>query len=601
MSTSPTARRPSVADDPWAGPCEALIPELERALAAAGASVAPGWVAGQLALNDGPDGDLALPLHRPAASVPLPPDELARRLAPAVAIAPPVLSAHAVGGYLDFRVDPAWLCEATLDRIRERGERFGWSEGGSEAVCVEHTSANPTGPLHVGRIRNSILGDTFARVLRAAGRPVTTQYYVDDIGRQAAMITWIWSKPPAQWPQEIAASLDGAAADDPMERADRRYGRPYPAVSAYLKTHPDAAQEVAALSESLESGTAPPQHRAMAQATLEGMLVSLARIGVRFDELVWESEFVRDGSVGRVLERLAKAPHAHWEENGALAIDASGQALPKESTLIIVARANGTSLYVTRDIAYHLSKFARFPRVVDVLGQDHRLHARTLEVLLAEIGEPRRPEFLLYQYLTTPEGGGMSTRKGTAVYLDALLDEAEARAQKEVRARWPEVNEADVGEIAAAVGAGAVRYHILRVAADKSVTFRWEDALSFEGRSGPFVQYAFVRATSLLRKAGEAAPFPYRGGELGAPEELALVRVLARWPRVIDYTARTGHVHTVAGYAHDLAEAFNRFYQSVPVLKAGAARSSRLALVDATRTTLGGVLDLCGVPRLERM
>ncbi|HEV2166941.1 MAG TPA: DALR anticodon-binding domain-containing protein, partial [Thermoplasmata archaeon] len=136
----------------------------------------------------------------------------------------------------------------------------------------------------------------------------------------------------------------------------------------------------------------------------------------------------------------------------------------------------------------------------------------------------------------------------------------------------------------------------------KSVAFRWEDALSFEGRSGPFVQYAFVRATSLLKKAeADVPPFPYRGADLTTEEERALVRTLARWPRVLAYTARTAHVHTVAGYAHDLAEAFNRFYQSVPVLRAGPERASRLALVHASRTTLGVVLDLLGVPSIDRM
>ncbi len=416
------------------------------------------------------------------------------------------------------------------------------------------------------------------------------------------MVTWIWSRPPAEWPSEILDALAGTPLDDPNERPDLHYGRPYPLVSAYLKTHPDAAQEVAAITETLEAGRAPPRHHEIVEATLKGMLASLERIGVTFDELVWESGFLADGSVPKVVERLTNAPHAIREENGALAIEASGYGLPKESAKIIVARGNGTSLYVTRDIAYHLSKFARFPRVIDVLGQDHLLHARTLEALLNEMGEARRPEFVLYQYLTAPTGRAMSTRKGTAVYLDTLLDEAIELARQEVRSRWPESPDAEVERIAAAVASGAVRYHILRIAPDKAVAFRWEDALSFEGRSGPFVQYAYVRATSLLKKAeGESPPFRLRGADLGAPEERDLIRTISRWPRTVAYAARSAHVHAVATYAHDLAEAFNRFYQAVPVLKAGAERSSRLALVEASRTTLGVVLDLLGVPSIDRM
>ncbi len=599
--TIPAGRATTAGGDPWARALDPLLPLLEERLAAAGARVDPGWVAAQLDLSEGGAGDLAIALHRPAKAAGLAPSALAEAVARGFPSTAAVPTATAVGAYVNFAVDPSWLAETTLGLVRERGARFGWAEGTGAAVCVEHTSANPTGPLHIGRIRNSLIGDTLARLLRASGRSVTTQYYVDDVGRQAAMITWIWSRPPAEWPSEVRDAVATGGPTRPDEPADRRLGRPYPAVSTYLKTHPEAAAEVGAITEALEGGRAPPRHRELAEAVLAGMLASLARIGVAFDEFVWESSFLTDGSVPKVLERLAASPHALREENGALAIDAEAHHLPKESSRIIVARANGTSLYVTRDIAYHLSKFARFPEVIDVLGQDHLLHARTLDALLAEMGESRRPEFLLYQYLTTPEGGGMSTRKGTAVHLDALLDEATERARAEVRSRWPDVAAEEVDRIAAAVGAGAVRYHIVRVAPDKAVTFRWEDALSFEGRSGPFVQYAFVRATSLLKKAETPGPYDGRGADLRTPPERDLVRTIARWPRTIAYASRTRHVHAVAGYAHDLAESFNRFYQGVPVLKSGRERESRLALVEATRTTLGGVLDLLGLPKLDRM
>src|SRR5208282_4578072 len=162
------------------------------------------------------------------------------------------------------------------------------------------------------------------------------------------------------------------------------------------------------------------------------------------------------------------------------------------------------------DLAYHLSKFARFRQVVDVLGQDHRLHALTLQALLAEIGEPRRPEFIIYQDITVPDGGRMSTRGGSAVWLDELLREAVERARREVIARRDDLAEAEIGRIAEAVATSAIRYHIARVAPEKPVVFRWEDALSFEGRSGPFCQYSYARAASVLRKSGvEGPPYPF--------------------------------------------------------------------------------------------
>jgi arginyl-tRNA synthetase len=591
---------PSLLTDPWAPFVSAVLASLAEGFRAMGVTPEAGAIAAQLNLDGGPQGDAAFPLHRFSGPARLAPPELAQKILLALPAHPEIREVHASGAYLNFRADTQRLTDRTLRTVLERGDRYGHADTGRAAACVEHTSANPTGPFHIGRVRNAIIGDTLARALRASGTPVTTHYYVDDMGRQAAMITWIWSKPRSEWPAEIRAAVDGLEVVG--EKVDTHHGRPYPAASAYLKSHPEAQAEVAAIVQQSESGTPPPQHRQLTQAILDGMLESLARLGIRFDQFVWESDFLRDGSVGDVLERLHRAPHAVQEENGAWAIDTSSYGLPKESKTVVVQRGDGTSLYVTRDLAYHLSKFARYQRVVDVLGQDHRLHAVTLDALLAELGEVRRPEFVIYQDITVPEGGRMSTRGGSAVWLDQLLAEAVERAKKEVLARREDLGTDEVDRIAEAVATGAVRYHIVRVASEKPVVFRWEDALSFEGRSGPFCQYSYVRAVSVLRKAEAAAPpYSFEADQLSDPEEAALVRVIARLPRTVDYAARRTHVHALAGYAHDLADQFNRFYHAVPVLRSGDERASRIALVAAVRQTLGNSLDLLGIPRLDAM
>jgi arginyl-tRNA synthetase len=588
--------------DPTAPFIERVLSGLTRALASAGAgAIDVDSVMRQVDLDGGPEGDAAFPVHRAAAAAKVRPEEFATRIATAFPPAEGIASVSSKGAYVNFRFDATELTRTTLDLVLSRGPEYGHGPSSdAPLVCIEHTSANPTGPFHIGRVRNGIIGDTLARVVRASGTPVVTQYYVDDMGRQATIITWIWSKPRSQWPEPIRRAVDGEEVAE--EKVDRHWGRPYPAASAYLKEHPEAQAEVAELMRKVETGSPDPRHRELSQQILDGMLASLARLGIAFDEFVWESDFLRDGSVDRVLEKMRAAPHAVREENGAWAIDASSYGLPKESTHVVFQRADGTSLYVLRDIAYHLTKFARFARVVDVLGQDHQLHARTLDALLAEYGEPRRPTYLIYQDITVPEGGRMSTRKGSAVWLDQLLEEAVERARHEVLERREDLAEADVERIAEAVATGAIRYQIVRVAPEKPVVFRWEEALSFEGRSGPFVQYSYARASSVLRKSGEAGgPFEFHADRLKEPDELELVRVIARLPRTVAYAARSGHVQAIAGYAHDLADQFNRFYHAVPVLRSGDERQSRLALVAAARQALGNTLDLLGVARLESM
>ena len=586
--------------DPTAAFVESVVSGLERALTSLAYSADRASIVRQLRVEGGPEGDAAFPVHRSAAAAKVRPDEFAARVAAAFPPTEGIAGVAAKGAYVNFRFDPVRLTAATLDLALTAGDQYGHSPPNGPTACIEHTSANPTGPFHIGRVRNAIIGDTLARLVRAAGAPVRTQYYVDDMGRQATIITWIWGKPRAEWPEPIRRAVEGE--ETPGEKVDRHWGRPYPAASAYLKEHPDAQAEVAELMRQVESGAPNPRHRELTQEILDGMLASLARLHIRFDEFVWESDFLRDGSVERVLERMRNAPHAVREENGAWAIDTSGYGLPKESTHVVFQRADGTSLYVLRDVAYHLSKFARFERVVDVLGQDHQLHARTLDALLAEVGEDRRPTYLIYQDITVPEGGRMSTRKGSAVWLDQLLEEAVDRARQEVLARREDLADEDVGRIAEAVATGAVRYQIVRIAPEKPVVFRWEEALSFEGRSGPFAQYSYARASSLLRKSGVGdGPFPFDAERLADPEELALVKVIARLPGVVAYAARSGHVQSLAEYVHDLADQFNRFYHAVPVLKSGDERASRLALVAAARQALGNSLDLLGVERLETM
>lgn len=595
-----SSERSTSATDPW----EPWTADAARRLVHAASEIAlpltDAAARELLEFSDTPATDLAAPVHRLAAAHGRPPEKVAEELASRLRADRPFRSVRATGAYVNFELDPVELVGTTLELALRQQEAYGRAPQAGAPVCVEHTSANPTGPLHVGRVRNAIIGDTLARAVRAAGGRVTTQYYVDDMGRQAAMLTWLWLRPRESWPAPVRASVEGQEV--PGEKVDHARGRPYPALSAFLKQDAATAQQVAEFVRTIEAGEVPPLHRQLGREVLEAMLASLARLGIRFDELVWESDFVRNGSVERVVERLRAAPHALQEENGAWAIDAGSYGLPKESTRVVFLRANGVSLYVTRDVAYHLEKFDRFSRVIDVLGQDHQLHARTLDALLTEIGETRRPTFVLYQDIHAPGGGRMSTRGGSAVWLDDLLDEAFDRAKAEVLKRREDLESEEIDRIAEAVASSAVRFHIVRIAPDKPVRFRWEDALSFEGRSGPFVQYAYARASSVLRKGdADDPPYPFDPALLAEPDELALVRTISQWPRTVAYAARTGHVHTLAGYAHELADRFNRFYHAVPVLSSEAPRESRVALVAAVRQTLGNALDLLGIVPLPSM
>jgi len=559
-------------------------------------------------------GDVALPLFRWAKLAGLSPQELGTTLADGFPLGETLTKVEGNAGFLNFHASPGWLLRRTLQSILALGDSYGHAPPKGKRVCVEHTSANPTGQLHVGRSRNGIVGDTYARALKAAGYDVTVQFYVDDIGRQAATLVWIWSRPVSSWPllvrEKSGVPVDGVR---PVGmKPDEWRGKPYPSASEVVKADPSAAKEVSDLVARFERGEIPePEYRRVPLDVLEGTQMTLSRIGITFDEFVWESGFILNGAVNQAIARLEASPAATREE-GALAIDASGQGLPEKDSTIYLRRSDGSTLYVARDVAYHLEKLARFDRVIDVLGEDHKLHFRALLVLLKAAGEQRKPEVFHYSFVGL-EGGKMSTRAGRVVTLDGLLDDARDAARKQVLAKRSDLAPDEAERIAERVGAGAVRFHILAVQPDKAITFRMEEALSLEGKSGPFLQYAHARASSLLHKAKEteeeALTTALAGGDAifvlpsdPDPRELALVKALSRFPSLVERVAENGTVHLLALYPYEVAERLNEFYQAVRVLGGEPAwLPFRLALVAAARQVLHNALELIGVEPLERM
>ncbi len=327
---------------------------------------------------------------------------------------------------------------------------------------------------------------------------------------------------------------------------------------------------------------------------IDGQKQTLERINISFDKYVWESQFVRDGTVHKIIEKLKKTKYARLKD-GALVLDLTHFGLEKD---FVLTRLDGTTLYTTRDIAYHVWKFDNADIMINVLGEDQKLAMDQLKCALEILGLERWPQMVFYSFISLPEGR-MSTRKGTTVDLDDLLDEALERAYIEVHKRRPELSEGEKRRIAEIVGMGAVRFDIIKVAPEKMMTFRWEDALDFEKQGAPFIQYSHARACSILDKAKLKK---FNPNMLVEPQEIELIKKMAMFPNVVDAVAHCLKPHILATYARELAETFNQFYGFVPVLKAeGDLRDARLALVNCTRIVLANVLDLLGIMAPESM
>ncbi|NHN63885.1 arginine--tRNA ligase [Haloarcula sp. JP-Z28] len=492
------------------------------------------------------------------------------------------------GPYVNFLPSEAYFAE-TLQSVTESG--FGRLPDRDTSVVVEHTSANPTGPVHVGRARNPIIGDAVARVLDYAGYDVDRHYYVNDAGRQIAVFTWAYETFDED-------DLPEPERESPEYEMVRYYRKGNTVLEDGDPDEVEAAEaEVQSILQGLEDGDEETYERVaeVVDTVLGGMQDTLGRLPAEFDEFVKETKFMRNGDTDDLVDRLKGLDCAVYEE------DAWQLDLPDFEKNLVFLRSDGTSLYTTRDLAHHEWKFDTYDRAVTVLGEDHKLQAdqlaAALELLDNDTDQLRQ---VFYSWVNLPEGG-MSTREGTGIDLDDLLDEAIDRAREEVESRLDDrtrgdLDEDDIDRIARQVGIGAVRYDIVSKQPTKGITFEWDRALDFEAQSAPYVQYVHARCCGILGDVETDIPDEPDLDPLSEPEERDLLRELARFPAVIEAAADDLTPHTVATYTRDLAETFNAFYRECPVLDADPeTRAARLALVDGTRTTIANALDALGV------
>ncbi len=533
-------------------------------------------------------GDLAFPCFPLAKKLRKSPDVIAKDLVSKIPAKGMIEKVEASGGYVNFHVKFKELAQAAVDGALTLKDKFGSGDKKSKRILLEHTSVNPTGPIHVGRARNPMIGDTLARIMRLAGYVVATEFYVNDMGRQVVVMTW-------------GVKNVRTATEPERDRDDYRFVLAYQEASKVSEDDPRVKDEIDDMLYKLEHGDpmVTKHVRETCEKVLAAIVQSLAAINVNIDNFTFESKFVVNKTVEKVIEELKKSKYTH-EEEGAYYLELESFGISGRETKWFFTRADGTSVYTTRDLAYHMDKFNRSDIAINILGEDHKLAMLELSAALSIMGIDRKPEVVYYSFVSLPEGK-MSTRKGIVVNLDDLTEEAIERAYEEVKKRREDLSEERKREIARIVGIGALRYNVVRIQAEKQIVFKWEDALNFEGSSAPFLQYAHARACSILAKAG-AWERRFDSKLLRTEHEKDLAKTIAKFPSVVDECAEHRKTHPLAVYAQDLATQFNQFYRFDPVLKAeGETRNARLALVEASMWALRNSLSCLGVEAPEEM
>ena len=595
-----------------------LEPHLGEVLAAAGLDNLP-WQKMLTIARESAQGDLTLPCFPFAKILKQPPAQVAKNLCEAVQLRKSqdtdfnevLLSVEAINGYLNFISNPAWIAKQILSQYDENS---GKAADKDHRVLIEHTSANPNGPFHVGRARNAILGDTLVRLHRLHGHEVQAQYYVDDMGKQVGILAWALKNLDAEKVSEVLASAGRQDDIGPWQgKQDHERVRWYQAANIVKENNPLVDEEVGEMVRLSEEGDQEvlQSFNDAYQPVLDGMLDTLAELGIEYDAFTKESKFVVDGSVGLIMEQLEASELHGTADNGAHYLELESKGIKGKSTKFFFRRGDGSSLYATRDVAYHQWKWQQCDRLINVLGEDHKLQSRQVGIALEEVGQ-RVPEVVFYAFIKLPDGK-MSTRRGNVVFMDDLLVEARAHALLAVEElRADELSQEKMEEIAEAVASSAVRFNIIHVAPGKGFTFRWEDALSFEGDSAPFLMYSHTRACAIQRKVTreghdvealiEEAKSQEVWNQVGDSKSAnELLRLLGRHLDVLENAVETHRPHLFASHLLALASAFNGFYRDHPVIFEGKVNLLNLLLSETSRRHLASGCQGLGVIPIEEM
>jgi len=534
--------------------------------------------------------DVALRTFEPARKLGIPPPELAKRIVAEVTFGKDVRELSVAGPYVNFKLDRSVFGRSIVDAILAEGKRYGSNASGKgKRALVEHTSINPNASPHVGRARNAMIGDSVVRLLRFENYDVEVHYYVNDIGRQIALLVLACENPETLTFDQM---LDIYAQANARSEED----------SAFAEAGFELLAKIEQGDESVKK-----KFYAVTELCLKGQLAVLARLGIHYDRFDRESDFVKDPRLDKVLEALKEKGALFTDEEQRLSVDLCKIGHPHypadEGRYVALLRSNGSSMYVYRDVAYTIEKMSKGADLnLIVLGEDHLMYMQQIALMLAA-ADWGAPEPIYYSYILLKEGK-MSTRQGKVVLLSDFLDEATARAAERVDEQCADLTPEERKVIAEHVAVAAIRFAILRVSSNKNVIFDWDSSMSFTGDTGPYVQYSCARISSILRKLPVTMPdsappaFPVEKNS-----EWALLSKLATYPETVASAVAQRSVAPVAQFALETARLFTTFYHECPVRDAPSdeQRVARGLICVATRTTITNALDLLGVTALERM
>lgn len=517
-----------------------------------------------------------------------------------------------VKGFLNLSIAPAAWVE-DFNAIRS-DKTFGHKQATADApfVMVEYSSPNTNKPLHLGHVRNNLLGYSIARILEASGNRVFKTNIVNDRGIHICKSMLAWQR----WGNGATPESTGKKGDHLIGDFYVLFDKHYKAELTALMNEGKTKEEAEAASPLMADARAMLRRwedgdeeirslwSTMNSWVYAGFDETYKRMGVSFDEIYYESETYLLGKE-EVLRGLKEGKFVQ-DPDGSVWADFTDEGLDRK----ILLRSDGTSVYITQDIGTAKMRFDRHPidKMVYVVGNEQEYHFKVLSLLLDRLGYAFGKGLVHFSYgMVELPDGKMKSREGTVVDADDLMDEmvATARAIAEEQGKGKDMPAEEAAEVARRVGLGSLKYFILKVDPRKNMTFNPKESIDFNGNTGSFIQYTYARIRSLLRKAEElgiALPATFAGLTISAKEQELIAKV-AEYADVVEEAARTYSPAVIANYVYDLVKEYNQFYHEFSILKEEneELRAFRLALSEVVARTIAAGFSLLGIEMPERM
>ena len=489
----------------------------------------------------------------------------------------------ATGPYVNFFLDKSKISDQVIKSVIEAGADYGQQdEGHGENITIDLSSPNIAKPFSVGHLRSTVIGDALSNIFRKMGYNTIKINHLGDWGKQFGLLMVAYKK----WGSKEAVEAN------PIDELLKLYVR----INAEIENDPKLDEEGRKWFKKLEDGD--PEATELWQWFRDESLVEFNRIykllGVEFDSLNGEA-FYNDkmDEAVQILEEKGLLK----ESKGASIVELDDVNLPPA----MIKKSDGATLYITRDIAtaIYRARTYNFVKNIYAVGQEQSNHFRQLKAVLKKMGFDWSDDMIHVDFgLVTKNRQKLSTRKGNIILLEPTLQEAISRAKAQIEEKNPELENKE--EVAHAVGVGAVKFYDLKTDRRNGYDFDLEAMVSFEGETGPYVQYAYARIQSILRKAN-FTPSTDATYSLSDPESWEIIKLLQDFSRVVKRAAENYDPSLIAKYAINLAQAFNKYYAHTRILDESPERDSRLALSYSTAVVLKEALRLLGVDAPEKM